>query len=256
MRASRSATLAAVVLALTACSSGGAEPPPERAVEVAVESPAPSPTEEPAAPAGPTVIATAYEATVDVYADPTSGEVLRRLEAAEVVSLPGQIPVTFMVVDQRDGWVQVQLPVRPNGSTGWLRAEDVALTATELHVEVSLSERRLVLRDGSRAVLDVPVGIGREDAPTPGGVYYVKELLQPPAPDGPYGAYAYGLSGFSPVLDSFAGGEGVIGIHGTNDPASIGSEVSHGCIRMRDEDVTRLVEEFGLPLGAPVRVLA
>ena len=48
--------------------------------------------------------------------------------------------------------------------------------------------------------------------------------------------------------------QGVIGIHGTNEPELVGTDVSHGCIRMLDEDVTRLVEEFGLPLGTPVEI--
>ena len=72
--------------------------------------------------------------------------------------------------------------------------------------------------------------------------------------NGPYGSYAYGLSGFSNVLTSFGGGDGVIGIHGTNDPSSIGQDVSHGCIRLQNADIERLVRF--LPLGTPVDILA
>ncbi len=56
------------------------------------------------------------------------------------------------------------------------------------------------------------------------------------------------------MLTSFNGGDGVIGIHGTNDPSSVGRDVSHGCIRLRNADVTYLAER--LPLGTPVRILA
>ena len=94
------------------------------------------------------------------------------------------------------------------------------------------------------------------DRPTPGGIYYIKELLQPPSPDGPYGVYAYGLNGFSNVLTSFAGGEGVIGIHGTNQPEALGTDVSSGCIRLHNDAITRLVQEVGLPLGTPVEIFA
>ncbi|HET6836076.1 MAG TPA: L,D-transpeptidase [Acidimicrobiales bacterium] len=52
--------------------------------------------------------------------------------------------------------------------------------------------------------------------------------MQPPDPNGPYGPYADGLSGFSNVLDEFKGGDGVIGIHGTNQPEAIGTDVSPG----------------------------
>jgi len=73
-------------------------------------------------------------------------------------------------------------------------------------------------------------------------------------PTGPYGPYAYGLSGFSNVLDEFKGGDGVIGIHGTNEPGAIGTDVSHGCIRLRNEAILELVPV--LPLGTPVHITA
>ena len=62
--------------------------------------------------------------------------------------------------------------------------------------------------------------------PTPIGVFYTKELLQPPNPNTAYGAYAYGLSGYSNVLTDFAGGDGVVGIHGTNDPSTTWARTS------------------------------
>lgn len=69
-----------------------------------------------------------------------------------------------------------------------------------------------------------------------------------------YGPYAYGLSGFSNVLTEFNGGDGVIGIHGTNDPSSIGRDVSHRCIRMSNTGITTLAAI--LPLGTPVEISA
>jgi lipoprotein-anchoring transpeptidase ErfK/SrfK len=96
--------------------------------------------------------------------------------------------------------------------------------------------------------------VGRGQTPTPGGLYYIKELLRPPDPTTVYGPYAYGLSGFSNVLTSFAGGEGVVGIHGNNDPTVLGQDVSAGCIRMGNPEITRLVEQIGLPLGVPVEI--
>jgi len=96
------------------------------------------------------------------------------------------------------------------------------------------------------------VGLGTSTTPTPGGVFYTKELLKPPTANGPYGPYAYGLSGYSPVLDEFLGGNGEIGIHGTNDPAGLGKDVSHGCIRISNEAITKLATM--LPLGVPVQI--
>lgn len=213
--------------------------------------PAPTPTEEPWV----SVIATAPGAAVDVYAEAGAATPVSAVTAEGVVSLPGEIPLTFLVLAQQDEWVQVSLPVRPNGSTGWLRKADVTLSTTDFALEVNLTTHLLRLWRAGMVVMEAPVGVGRAEVPTPGGIYYIKELLQPPTPGGAYGAYAYGLSGYSPVLESFAGGAGVIGIHGTNEPELVGTDVSHGCIRMLDADVTRLVTEFGLPLGTPVQIV-
>ncbi|MEN0101818.1 MAG: L,D-transpeptidase, partial [Curtobacterium sp.] len=76
------------------------------------------------------------------------------------------------------------------------------------------------------------------------------ELLAP-TNDG-YGPYAYGTTAFSDVLNSFGGGPGQIGLHGTNDSSSIGSGASHGCVRMHNADITALAKL--LPLGTPFQV--
>jgi lipoprotein-anchoring transpeptidase ErfK/SrfK len=80
------------------------------------------------------------------------------------------------------------------------------------------------------------------------------ELLKSGNPDGPYGPYAFGLSGFSNSLKSFAGRDPVIGLHGTNQPQLLGRDVSNGCIRLSNEAITRLASM--LPLGTPVEILA
>jgi lipoprotein-anchoring transpeptidase ErfK/SrfK len=54
------------------------------------------------------------------------------------------------------------------------------------------------------------------------------------------------------VLFSFGGGPGQIGLHGTNAPRLLGRDVSHGCVRMRNQAITRLARM--LPLGTPVRI--
>jgi lipoprotein-anchoring transpeptidase ErfK/SrfK len=151
-------------------------------------------------------------------------------------------------------WHEVYLPIRPNGSVGWIRDRDVDLTYTDLRVIVRLGEHRLDVLSEGEVIASYPAGIGRADTPTPGGVFFIKELLQPSDPNGPYGPYAFGLSGFSNVIvDDDRFGEGVIGIHGTNRPDLVGTDVSHGCIRLRNEDVVALVGL--LPLGTPVEIL-
>jgi lipoprotein-anchoring transpeptidase ErfK/SrfK len=165
-------------------------------------------------------------------------------------------PLVFLMVDRsvEQGRVHVMLPLRPNGRTGWVARSDVEVTRNPYRIEVALSAHRLKIFNLDQVMLDEPVAIGTVDTPTPGGEFYITELLQPPDPTGPNGPYAYGLSGFSNQLTSFAGGDGVVGIHGTNDPASIGTDVSHGCIRLRNEAITSMVDY--LPLGTPVVINA
>jgi hypothetical protein len=221
------------------------------------------------APAPPTTAAEVLDRTVyepyaarvhgrivDVYDGHDSPAPRRSLTDAEATSVPGAIPMTFLVRTPPGDRVEVYLPVRPNGSVGWVDRADVEIVPLDHRVEVTLSEFRIRVYEHGSLILDEPIGVGRAERPTPGGVYHIKELLQPPDPGGPYGTYAYGLSGFSNVLTSFNGGQGVIGIHGTNDPSSVGREASSGCIRLRNDVIERMVEEIGLPLGTPVLIRA
>jgi len=158
----------------------------------------------------------------------------------------------FLVEHQQDKWLHVYLPERPNGSMGWILVGQVRLTQHNYRIIVELGAHRITVYKGWQVIDQEPVGVGKAETPTPGGVYYTKELLKPTDPNGAYGPYAYGLSGFSNVLSDYAGGDGVIGIHGTNDPSALGHDVSHGCIRMSNAGITRLAAT--LPLGVPVEI--
>jgi lipoprotein-anchoring transpeptidase ErfK/SrfK len=159
-------------------------------------------------------------------------------------------PLVFLVRDQRTDWIEVLLPVRPNGSIGWIRSGEVRTSKHEYRIQVELTAHKITVFYKDGVFLEEPIGVGRGPTPTPIGVYYTKELLQPPNPNTAYGAYVYGISGYSNVLTDFAGGDGVVGIHGTNDPSTLGKDVSHGCIRMSNAGITRLTRS--LPLGVPV----
>jgi lipoprotein-anchoring transpeptidase ErfK/SrfK len=167
---------------------------------------------------------------------------------------PYEVPLILLVDQQQDDWLNVLLPIRPNGSTGWIRAADVKLTPTTYHITVELGAHMITVYDSETIVLQEPIGVGVGNTPTPGGRYFIRQLLQTPNPDGVYGPYAYGLSGFSEVLEEFNGGPGDIGIHGTNEPGALGTDVSHGCIRMSNDGITRLAGL--LPLGTPVEIVA
>jgi hypothetical protein len=164
---------------------------------------------------------------------------------------------TLLIKGEQQGpagvsWYRVLLPIRPNGSTGWVRSSDVEVTGINYQLVIHLAAFQLDLFEGGQLQATIPIGVGTDQTPTPGGEYYIKELLKPPDPNTLYGDYVFGLNGFSNVLTSWPQG-GVLGIHGTNDPNhSIGRKISHGCIRLSNRDIDRLASL--LPLGTPVEV--
>lgn len=223
------------------------------------ETPLPPPVSEPIVDPQPTTLGSGFESTIAI----TIVDNLKVFESPDESSaakaeLPRQnehgVDQVFLVKESRDAWLRVLLPIRPNGSTGWVRVRDLKITGTNYRLRVHVGGKKIELLERGKLVTQFPIAIGKQNTPTPGGEYYLKELLKPKKQNGPYGTYAYGLSGFSNVLESFNGGTGVIGIHGTNDPSSIGKEVSAGCIRLKNEDIEQLVGI--LPLGTPVEILA
>ncbi|WP_327088080.1 L,D-transpeptidase [Nonomuraea sp. NBC_01738] len=157
------------------------------------------------------------------------------------------------LVDRDEGeWLRVLLPVRPNGSTGWVKAADVTLAETAHRVEIDGRAFRFTVYDGDRTIKTGKVATGEAGTPTPPGRYFFTELVRPADPAGAYGAYAFGLSGYSPVLKSFAGGPGQLAIHGTNKPSAIGTRASHGCVRVSNADITWMAKN--LAIGTPVVV--
>ena len=151
--------------------------------------------------------------------------------------------------DCRPAWYRVQLPIRPNGSVGYVRASALELAGVHTRIAVDLSERKLeFFRDGA-LVETFRTAIGSPATPTPVGRYYVNQRLIAGNPNGPHGPAALGISAFSPVLTHWTQG-GPIAIHGTNNPASIGKAASNGCLRLRNADLVRLYEQ--VPAGTPV----
>jgi lipoprotein-anchoring transpeptidase ErfK/SrfK len=130
----------------------------------------------------------------------------------------------------------------------------VRLLRNPYRLVVRLRAHRIVLWKGQRVVLQGGTVVGASATPTPVGMYYVVELLRPPDPNGSYGPYSFGISAHSNVLKRFAGGDGRVGIHGTNQPGLIGESVSHGCVRVRNDTIRRLARV--LPLGTPVLIRA
>ena len=154
-------------------------------------------------------------------------------------------PTTFSIVgaivNRRCGasWYRVKLPMRPNGTVGYLRPADVLVQEVTTRIVVDLSARELAFYRAGKRVLSTSVAVGSPSTPTPIGRYYVNQRLLPTNPYGPFGPAALGVSAFSDVLTGWAQG-GPIGIHGTNEPWSIGRAVSNGCIRVPNATLTKI----------------
>ena len=160
----------------------------------------------------------------------------------------------FVVLAQQGDSFKVLLPMRPNGRTGFVKAKDVNLYQHDYAAVISLSGKSLTLYKAGREVLKDTVAVGSAKYPTPTGSFFMRELARPRNPGGAYGPWAFGLSGYSNVLQTFGRGDGQIGIHGTNQPKLLGQGVSHGCIRMRNASITKLAKM--LPQGVPVEIVA
>lgn len=161
-------------------------------------------------------------------------------------------PFTMLVTERRGEWVEVMVPVRPNGTRGWVPASEVDLSRIRHRVEVRLAERVLRAWDGDDLVAETAVVVGSPATRTPTGVFYLTDLVPQRNPGGPYGPIALATDGYSESMDQFDTGVPVIALHGTNRPDLLGQAVSNGCIRMPNDVVTLLAER--LPLGTPVHI--
>jgi hypothetical protein len=205
--------------------------------------------------AGPTLggfaayAARVHGSDISVYAGPDR-------DAAPVRSFPAVgdygAPQTFLVErEQRqpDGvWYQVLLPVRPNGTTGWVRAADVEVMGLPYGIKVHLGSLRLELFREGRLERTFPIGIGTVDTPTPPGRYFIKYLMRPDDQNTLFGRFVYGLSGFSDVVRDVPGGGGArhprderpgalhreTGQPGVHPVAQRGHRVARPCAPARD----------------------
>ena len=149
-------------------------------------------------------------------------------------------------------WIEVELPGRPNGQRGWvLRAALGTLHVVRGYLLIDRERLRATLFREGRTVFRAPIGVGKASTATPAGHFYVLEKLTTlRAPF--YGPYAVGTSAYAPTLSEWPGG-GVVGIHGTDEPQLIPGRPSHGCIRLRNGDITRLWRLIGL--GTPIQIV-
>jgi hypothetical protein len=148
-------------------------------------------------------------------------------------------------------WVKVRLPILPNNTVGWVPRSSLGgyeVVPTRLVVDLERLSATLYRRGSP--VFEAPIGVGKPAWPTPEGHFYVRNRLTGFASPA-YGPLAFGTSARSAVLTDWPAG-GFVGIHGTDRPELLPGRVSHGCIRMRNEDVIELGRL--MPVGTPVEI--
>lgn len=150
----------------------------------------------------------------------------------------------------RTVWEHIAVPMRPNGQTGWvprswLQAPDV----THKLIIVNIPTETLTVYNHGKLILTVPVGTGAATTPTPTGHFWVAEAF--PSHDPVYGPWAFGTT--DRATDTDFPDDSIVGIHGTNEPWLIPGDPSHGCIRLKNEDILKLKPLVAI--GTPVWIL-
>jgi lipoprotein-anchoring transpeptidase ErfK/SrfK len=168
---------------------------------------------------------------------------------------PFGTPQVFLLAAEVSGtdgssWFRALLPEAPNGSSGFIPGGSVSLSTSPFRLVVDRAARRMTVFRRCERLAEYPVAVGKPSTPTPLGEFYLTGLFRPPGGSA-LGPFAYSLSAHSEVLTWWRYG-GIVGLHGTDDPSSIGRPVTHGCIRLRNDDIERLVKL--VPVGTPIEV--
>jgi lipoprotein-anchoring transpeptidase ErfK/SrfK len=146
-------------------------------------------------------------------------------------------------------WEEIDVPMRPNGQIGWVKRSwlGAADVSHELIV-VNREQEQLTVYNKGAVIFQAPVGTGDLALGwiTPPGHFWIAEAF--PSSDPFYGPWAFGTTDYATDTD-FPDGS-IVGIHGTNEPSLIPGDPSHGCIRLKDEDILKLKPLVGI--GTPV----
>jgi hypothetical protein len=182
----------------------------------------------------------------------SSSPVLTKLPMHTAADYPMVVLVDSIKPAGDQVWYRIWVPIKPNGSRGWIKEGQLALYTTSSKIVIDLSQRKLYVYKRGELVKKYPVAVGKPSLPTPTGWFYMTQKLRPPDPNGAYGVLQLGTSAFQTRLNDWPDG-GQVGIHGTNEPWLIGKAISHGCVRMTNaavKEVSRLV-----PTGSPIEIV-
>jgi lipoprotein-anchoring transpeptidase ErfK/SrfK len=174
----------------------------------------------------------------------------------------GSVPATWYgapsalpVLAQDDGYLEIRLAQRPNGSTAWIASSAATLSSTPYKIVVDLATERLMLFKAGQLLMTAPAGVGTAQDPTPTGSFFVVLYASPPS--AAWGPFIMVTSGHSNAISDYEeSGDAIVAIHGPlgADAAigTTGARVSHGCVRLHDVDLAQLRD---VPVGSPVEII-
>ena len=178
-----------------------------------------------------------------------------RLGSAQVGVVPGGskyygFPLVAWVEERSaDGrWGRVELPYVWPRREGWIRIAGLDVRTTRIRVEVDLSRHLVTVTRLGEVLFRAPGATGAPSSPTPVGDYFVTDRVA--FSGGALGTFAFGISGIQPRLPAGWSGGNQLAIHGTNQPSSIGTSASAGCVRVSEATLAKLKPL--LAYGTPV----
>src|SRR6478752_6014293 len=180
------------------------------------------------------------EKAVPAKAQPkTSARTVGKLRLKTGEKTDDLVSVIARTTDSKDRvWLKVRLPIRPNGTTGWVQESALSeLQPVDSWIKVSTKTNKVTVIKKGKKVFSANVGVGQPQWPTPKGQFYIRAKLTNFG-DPFYGPLAYVTSATSDTLTDWPGG-GIVGIHGTSLPNLIPGKISHGCVRMKNADILK-----------------
>jgi lipoprotein-anchoring transpeptidase ErfK/SrfK len=191
------------------------------------------------------------EKAVPAKKDPdTTSKTVGKLKLKTGEGTDDLVLVLARTTDSKDRvWLKVRLPIRPNGTTGWVQENALSeLQPVDSWIKVSTKINKITVIKAGKRVFSANVGVGQPQWPTPKGEFYIRAKLTNFG-DPFYGPIAFVTSATSDTLTDWPGG-GVVGIHGTSLPNLIPGKISHGCVRMKNKDILKLdkLVEVGTPI--------
>lgn len=127
------------------------------------------------------------------------------------------------------------------------------------YLTIDRAHFKLTLWKNLKVKKTYPIAVGQQGLATPAGTYTINDKQVNPSWHVPNAAWAGSLAGQTippgpndPLVARWLGFYNGAGIHGTNEPSSIGSAASHGCVRMLVSDVIDLYDR--VPMGTPIYI--